>query len=525
MHPVFKKMNQLGRDHVPFLFILDYALNSPVVIPLDDINPKEIQYSFGRYESMDSLLEPQPLAFSFLPPSKQVFKRAFDKVQNEIHAGNTYLTNLCFKIPIQTNWDLDTIFAQANAKYKLKYKDEFVFFSPETFVKINAQTITTFPMKGTIDATIPNAKNILLNDPKEDAEHATIVDLLRNDLSAVAKKVRLTNFKYLDLIENHRGAIWQMSSKIEGVLPKGYEQKIGDIFNQLLPVGSITGAPKRKTLEIIQEAENHARGYYTGVAGIVDGGVVDSAVMIRFVEKEDKQFFYRSGGGITSQSEMEKEYDELLKKIYIPTRSLSRFLLETIRLVDGHFYHLDRHQERLDYSRKIAFGDCVTPINLAKVLSESLAKYSFGRQVMKCRVVYGEKIERIEFLPYKKREISSLKCVCISDQNDLLKWEDRRFYRSLLAQKRDADEILIIRDGYVTDISYANVALFDGESWWTPNKPLLKGTTRTRLLDEGVIRPRLILADDLNKYQKIRIFNAMIPWSAALEVEIKNIKK
>jgi len=303
---------------VPFLFILDYTLKKPMVIPLSEVNPAEIEYAFGRLDNMGvSSFARQPLIFNFTSPSKQTFGLAFRQVQNELHAGNTYLTNLCFKIPIQTNWSLKTIFVQAKAKYKLRYKDKFVFFSPETFVKIANGKIATFPMKGTIDAATPNAKEVLLNDPKEDAEHATIVDLLRNDLSAVAKKVRLKEFKFLDLVENHRGAIWQMSSRIEGVLPKDYEGKIGDIFNQLLPAGSITGAPKRKTLEIIQEVETDARGYYTGVAGIVDGDFVDSAVMIRFVEKEKEQYFYRSGGGITSQSEMEKEYQELLEKVYI----------------------------------------------------------------------------------------------------------------------------------------------------------------------------------------------------------------
>ena len=525
MHPIFERMNQLGRDHVPFLFILDYALNSPKVIPLSEIDPNEIAYSFGRnHNIIPTSPKYSKLVFDYTPPSEQVFKNAFDGVQQEIHAGNTYLTNLCFKIPIQTNWDLKTIFAQANAKYKLRYKDDFVFFSPETFVKIDGGKIAAFPMKGTIDAAIPNAKEILLADPKEDAEHATIVDLLRNDLSAVAKKVRLKDFKYLDLVKNHRGAIWQMSSRVEGILPKGYESQIGDIFNQLLPAGSITGAPKRKTLEIIAEVEPHARGFYTGVAGVVNGGYVDSAVMIRFVEKEKGVYFYRSGGGITAQSEVTKEYDELLKKIYIPVRQTSPFLLETIRWNGAKFEHLERHQARLDASQKAVFGEEASPISLAQLLSESKAKYDFGKQVMKCRVVYGQKIERVEWIPYRKKNIKSLRCVYIEAHEELHKWEDRLFYQGLLAQKRDADEILIIRDGFITDISYANVALYDGEIWWTPETPLLKGTTLTRLLEEGVLVSKSIPVNELRQYQKIRIFNAMISWESALEVKMVDVE-
>ena len=526
MHPIFEKMNQLGRDHVPFLFILDYALNSPIVIPLSEIDNKEIAYSFGKYNNIKtSFSRPPILDFNFLPPSLQVFNDAYGQVQDEIRAGNTYLTNLCFKTPIQTNWDLKTIFAQANAKYKLRYKDEFVFFSPETFVTMDNHEIATFPMKGTIDAAISNAKEILLNDPKEDAEHATIVDLLRNDLSRVAKKVRLKEFKNLDLVENHRGAIWQMSSRIEGILAKDYEYKIGDIFSQLLPAGSITGAPKRKTLEIIQETEAHSRNYYTGVAGIVDGGFVDSAVMIRFIEKDMEQYSYRSGGGITSQSEVKKEYDELLKKIYIPTKQSSGLLLETIRWADGQFAHLERHQSRLDDSQKAVFGHQVSVIDLQMTLAESMANYDFGKQVMKCRVIYGRKLERIEFVPYRKKTIVHLQCIYIDAHKELHKWEDRSCYQVLLAQKGNADEILIIRDGNVTDISYANVALYDGLTWWTPAQPFLKGVTLTRLLETGVLQPKFIHVNDLSEYQKIRIFNAMIPWESALDVDIDCVTK
>jgi len=526
MHPIFEKMNQLGRDNVPFLFILDYDLKSPIVIPLDEINPKDIQYSFGQYNNLVPVTtKPIPLDFKFTPPKKQDFRIAFDMIQSEIYAGNTYLTNLCFRVPIQLNWSLDTLFAQANAKYKLRYKDQFVFFSPETFVKMDRHKIATFPMKGTIDATIPNAKQQLLDDPKEDAEHATIVDLLRNDLSGVAKKVRLIDYKYLDYVENHQGALWQMSSKISGDLPLDYRFNIGSIFNHLLPAGSITGAPKTKTLEIIQEAEKNTRGYYTGVSGVVAGGYVDSAVMIRFVEKENEQYFYRSGGGITSQSEMEKEYDELLKKVYIPVERPTQLLLETIRLQNGKFAHLDRHQIRLNRSHKAVFGVDVEPIDLQKVLAESMSKYDFGSQLMKCRVVYGEKIERIEYIPYREKKISTLQCVYIVEHDEFHKWEDRHFYDVLLAQKGEADEVLIIRDGYVTDISYANIALFDGVEWWTPDFPILEGTTSLRLQEERVISGKRIDVKDLYSYQKLRIFNAMIPWENALEIDIKNIKK
>ena len=90
------------------------------------------------------------------------------------------------------------------------------------------------------------------------------------------------------------------------------------MFFELLPAGSISGAPKQKTVEIIQEAESGPRGFYTGVFGYYDGKALDSGVMIRFIEKENDTFYYRSGGGITSKSDLESEYKELIQKIYVP---------------------------------------------------------------------------------------------------------------------------------------------------------------------------------------------------------------
>lgn len=110
----------------------------------------------------------------------------------------------------------------------------------------------------------------------------------------------------------------QVSSKIVGELEKDYNERIGDIIYAMLPAGSISGAPKKKTIEIIQRAEKGKRGFYTGVFGIFDGKNLDSAVMIRFIEKAKDKLFFRSGGGITFMSNHENEYQELIDKIYVP---------------------------------------------------------------------------------------------------------------------------------------------------------------------------------------------------------------
>ena len=103
-----------------------------------------------------------------------------------------------------------------------------------------------------------------------------------------------------------------------GDLSSDYASRIGDIIIALLPAGSVSGAPKAKTLEIIREAEHEKRGYYTGVFGYFDGVNLDSGVMIRFIERSGEEFFYRSGGGVTTQSNAKAEYQEMIDKIYVP---------------------------------------------------------------------------------------------------------------------------------------------------------------------------------------------------------------
>ncbi len=311
-------MNQLGKAGIPFLFIIDFELEMPIVLSLDKIG-EEILFKFNdvcNYESGSPCKK--LLAFKPKPMDFDNYKKAYGAVQKEIHHGNSFLLNLTFPTPIETNYKLKELFEVAKARYKLLYKDQFIVFSPETFVKIKENKIYTYPMKGTIDASIPNAEAIILNDVKESAEHYTIVDLLRNDLSIVADHVKVNRFRYIETLQTNTKTLLQVSSEIEGRLPADYNAHLGDIFSKLLPAGSISGAPKKKTVEIILENEADKRGYYTGVFGIFDGKNVDSAVMIRFIEQKDGQLTYRSGCGITSMSNCEAEYQEMIDKVYVP---------------------------------------------------------------------------------------------------------------------------------------------------------------------------------------------------------------
>lgn len=409
---IIDKINQLASQNEPFLFVINYQGDKAFIRLLSGINPEECLFDFeGRgnlshawketwkegtwkeetWKKKISEEEISETIWQIAPPLYEDYERSFNIVKNNIMAGNSYLTNLTCRVPVSCNLPLEEIFHRAKGKYKLllrrkrtqaedkahlkeepqnkdylkeepqnkaHLKEEnieenltpFVCFSPETFVRIKGGRIYSYPMKGTLDASLPNAEKQLMEDQKEAAEHATIVDLIRNDLSRVAEDVRVDKYRYIDVLHTNKGNILQTSSEISGRLPEDYPHHLGEILDAQLPAGSITGAPKDKTMQIIQEAEGYDRGFYTGIMGIYDQGELNSAVMIRFIEEEtspvdfetdgeknfkasegkgdeasegkrdeaSRKLYFKAGGGITSKSDCRKEYEEVIQKIYLP---------------------------------------------------------------------------------------------------------------------------------------------------------------------------------------------------------------
>lgn len=376
---IIDKINRLASQDEPFLFVINYQGDKAFIRQLSDINPEVCLFDFeGRGNSSDEMKNNSEkiaeTTWQIEPPLYEDYERSFNIVKNNIMAGNSYLTNLTNRVPVNCNLSLEEIFHRAKGKYKLllrrkrnqaedkvqQKKEEaqnkadkkediieeisnpFVCFSPETFVRIKGGRIYSYPMKGTLDASLPNAEKLLMEDRKEAAEHATIVDLIRNDLSRVAEDVKVDKYRYVDVLHTNKGDILQTSSEISGRLPEDYPHHLGEILDAQLPAGSITGAPKDKTMQIIQEAEGYDRGFYTGIMGIYDQGELNSAVMIRFIEeetspvdfeadgeknfkanegkkpKESRELYFKAGGGITSKSDCRREYEEVIQKIYLP---------------------------------------------------------------------------------------------------------------------------------------------------------------------------------------------------------------
>jgi para-aminobenzoate synthetase component 1 len=313
---VCSAMDEMGKRNNPFLFFVDYKAELGWIGAPSEAHALGIKYEIGS-NKIAAKSEIIPI-FNKTPISEASYFDKFNQVQKAIQRGDSFLINLTAPTQIETNLNIEEIYAIAQARYKLLVPEFFTVFSPECFIQIEENKIKSFPMKGTLAVVNHSSPDNLINDVKEQAEHATIVDLIRNDLSQVAFPIQVEKYKFIDQVKTHEGDLWQMSSLISGELLTEFKGHFGKILNQLLPAGSISGAPKSSTLRIIDEVENYPRGFYTGIMGLFDGHLFDSGVMIRYIETTKNEMIYKSGGGITVFSDAKKEYQELIQKVYLP---------------------------------------------------------------------------------------------------------------------------------------------------------------------------------------------------------------
>lgn len=184
---------------------------------------------------------------------------------------------------------------------------------------------------------------------------------------------------------------------------------------------------------------------------------------------------------------------------------------ETICLKNRQLQNLDQHTSRLNRTREMLWG-ANYPISLEDELK---VPEHLTNGVYKCRVTFSECIEQVEWEPYTMRNIRSLQVVEDNQISYSFKYKDRTALQSLFQLRGDCDEILIVKNGYLTDTSIGNIALYNGQQWVTPEYPLLPGTRRAQLLAEGVIQSGIVLISDLQTYSRLKIFNSMISWSEA----------
>lgn len=314
------EMNRLGISRKPFVWGVSYDMQHGFITDSYD-NQKDMLWHIGAYGNDVGLPFPDviPSLKIKATPGRDAYSAMFSKIKKGLLRGDSFLANLTAVTEVDCSASFRDVFLSSSAPFRLLLGDRFVCFSPEPFVTVSGRHISTFPMKGTADASIPDAKQSLLDNYKELSEHYTIVDLMRNDLNSVAEEVKVKRFRYVETIDTPSGGILQTSSEIVGTLPEKMQFRFGDIILPLLPAGSITGAPKKSTVNLINSAETADRGWYTGVFGYFDGEVMQTAVMIRCLQRTaDGRIFFHSGGGITINSNEREEYDELITKVRLP---------------------------------------------------------------------------------------------------------------------------------------------------------------------------------------------------------------
>ncbi|MFZ4582018.1 MAG: aminotransferase class IV [Paludibacter sp.] len=194
-------------------------------------------------------------------------------------------------------------------------------------------------------------------------------------------------------------------------------------------------------------------------------------------------------------------------------------LIESIKFVDGNFFRLPLHQARVNKAFKDLF-----PLNVAFNLTDLLSKQEVPEKgIYKCRIVFDHTPQLIEFVPYTMREIKSLHLVETQIEPLHYKLENREKLNEAFAKRGNCDDIIMLNNGYLSDTWYSNIALWDGKNWCTPTLPIIFGTQRAALLHSEKIIQKNIPKADLNKYSRIRLFNAMIEFGE-IELDINSLK-
>jgi para-aminobenzoate synthetase/4-amino-4-deoxychorismate lyase len=461
------------------------------------------------------------------------------KIQELIARGHTYQVNYTFPLTARFDGDALTYFDNLTKAQGAKYsayldlgKYKALSLSPELFFARKGDHVWTRPMKGTIkrgrwpeeDAALASA---LANSEKDRAENVMIVDLLRNDLGkvSVTGSVSVTSQFELERFET----VWQMTSTIESQLKPGTE--LVDLMRALFPCGSITGAPKIRTMEIIKQLERHPRGLYTGTIGfILPNGdcVFNVAIRTVVIDSESRLATFGVGGGVTIDSTAEREYEECLVKAKFLEVAPEEFdLFESILLEDGKYFLLERHIQRLKSSAEF-FGFPFTVSNAMSELDVWATKYPSGRWKVKLALTrsgvvssqiseLGEKGERPLRVAFARSPVDSTHRLLFH------KTTARDFYISELEARPDCDDVIFCNErDEVTESTIANVVVKIDGRLFTPahTSGLLAGTFRDQLIADGEIEERTITVEELQKAEELFLINSVRKW---ISVALKSV--
>jgi para-aminobenzoate synthetase / 4-amino-4-deoxychorismate lyase len=463
---------------------------------------------------------------------RETYVSSIDAIKDYIAGGDSYQVNLTFRIGSTFSGSPCAFFRDVFLAQPTPYcgfidmgRYSIVSASPELFFQAEHSRITVKPMKGTAErgrwfAEDTAKKHGLLNNEKERAENLMIVDLLRNDLGRISKNGSVQVTSLFD-IETHQ-TVHQMTSTITSQLEDTVG--LGELFQALFPCGSVTGAPKKRSMEIINELETDARGIYTGCIGYIAPRMEKMlfSVAIRTVVLD--MFTHKAqlgiGSGVTWDSNAAAEYDECLAKARFANSARAEFkLIESIRFEEGAGYFLfDRHLTRLEQSAQY-FGFTLDLQALRRALGE------YGQELTGTRKVrillsrggtYTIEDSQLAAQPGNAAIVTfARRPVC--SENPLLyhKTTLREAYEQEAALHPSyADVIFYNERGEVTEAVNNNIVMRRGRELLTPalESGLLPGTLRGHLLDAGIIAERVITRHELETAEALYLINSVRKW-------------
>jgi len=471
------------------------------------------------------------------------YNSSIEKIQKYIAAGDTYQVNYTF--PLETDYSENPIdwyynLCSAQRAPYCCYIDfdaySVLSISPELFFQRTGNKIITKPMKGTAkrgrwyneDVEILNR---LKNSKKNRAENLMIVDLLRNDLGRIAKTGSVKTVSLFD-VEKYN-TVFQMTSTIEAECDKN--TSLVEILKALFPCGSITGAPKIRTMEIINEVEKYPRGIYTGAIGYIKPGgdcIFNVPIRTITIKKEIPHSHFKKGGfqlatfnvggGIVSDSTYENEYEECLTKSSFLSTEIPDFkLLESLLIEDGEIFIFERHIERIKTSAKY-FNFKLNEENLREILENISKTHPTGKYKIRTLSDRLGKIETevkpIQNLIFPRKIKLADKPINSSNKFIFHKTTNRKVYNNLLSSNPDCDDVILWNEnGEVTESAIANIVIENNGKKYTPpiECGLLGGTFRDKLISDGEVKEKVIKKEDLFSVDKIYLINSVRKWIPA----------
>jgi para-aminobenzoate synthetase/4-amino-4-deoxychorismate lyase len=499
---------------------------------------------FERREEVPPLEPPaaeRPSAEGAWRPSvdRAAYDRAIDRIRGLIAAGETYQVNHTIRLRARIAGDdhglyRDLALAQrgAFAAYLDLGRYRVLSASPELFFRVDGARITTRPMKGTaprgrwLDED-DEAGARLVASTKDRAENAMIVDLLRNDLGRIA---RPGSVEVGHMFEPERyETVWQLTSTVTAELEPA--TSLVDVFRSLFPSGSVTGAPKVRTMGVIADLEDSPRGVYCGAIGYLapSGSGEPSAhfnVAIRTVALDPGTGTaeFGVGGGVTFDSSAEGEYAELLAKAAVLTEARPSFeLLETVRHDPAEgFVHLAQHLERIGASARY-FGFRLDPEAVVAALKRAASEAGGGDLVVRLRSSRDGAVEA-EARPAAAAPDGPVRLGIDTEPVDprdvwlFHKTTRRAPYDRRRESRPDVDDVVLVNDrGEATESTIANLAVRLDGRWWTPplEAGLLPGTYRALLLGDGTLAERPITLAELRSADELALVSSVRGWRTA----------